>query len=253
MSSRHDWWKTFFQGLMIDFWRAAMSPEATRAEADFLERALAPPPGGEMLDVPCGNGRLSLELARRGFRMTGVDLSTEFLDAARSGSAARGLEIAWRRSDMRELPWQARFDGAFCAGSSFGYLGDEGDSAYLTAVNRALRPGARFVIDAVKAAEIVLPPPEEPRRMQLGDISFSGENRYDAAARWMDSRYTVCRGDRCEVAAAAFRVYTHAEVVAMLAAAGFEECESLGSLAGEPFAAGGSRLILVATKTRSRP
>ena len=251
MSSRHDWWKTFFQGLMVDFWRAAMSPEATRAEADFLRRTLAPPAGGELLDVPCGDGRLSLELARRGFHMTGVDLSAEFLDAARAGSAAEGLTVAWRRSDMRELPWQARFDGAFCGGSSFGYLGDEGDAEYLAAVNRALRPGARFVIDAVKAAEVVLPPPAEPRRMQVGDISFSAENRYDAAARWMDSRYTAARGDRSEVRTAAFRVYSHAEVVGMLAATGFEKCESLGSLAGEPFATGASRLILVATKTRS--
>ncbi len=251
MSSRNDWWKNFFEGLIVDFWRAAMPPEATRAEADFLERFLAAPAGGRLLDVPCGDGRLALELARRGFRMTGVDLSAEFLAAARESSRAEGLPIEWRHSDMRDLPWEERFDGAFCGGSSFGYLGDQGDSDSIAAVGRALKPGARFVIDAVKAAEIVLPPPAEPRTMEVGDISFAGENRYDAAAGWMDNTYTVSRGDRREVRTAAFRVYTRDEVVAMLAARGFGKCESLGALSGEPFGQGSSRLILVATKTAS--
>ncbi len=249
MTSRHDWWKNFFEGLIVDFWRAAMPPEATRAEADFLERFLAPPPGGRLLDVPCGDGRLALELARRGLRMTGVDLSAQFLAAARDSARAEGLAIEWRHSDMRDLPWEERFDGAFCGGSSFGYLGDEGDGDYIAAVGRALKPGARFVIDAVKAAEIVLPPPAEPRTMQVGDIFFTGENRYDAAAGWMDNRYTVSRGARREVRAAAFRVYARGEVVDMLAAGGFATCQSLGTLSGEPFGQGSSRLILVATRT----
>jgi len=251
MTSRNDWWKTFFDGLIVDFWRAAMPLEVTRAEADFYERVLAPPPGGRILDVPCGDGRLGLELARRGFQVTGVDLSREFLAAARDSAASEGLDIEWRESDMRELPWQERFDGAFCGGSSFGYLGDRADAEFLAAVARSLKPGAKFVIDAVKAAEIVLPPPRQPRRMEVGDISFTAENTYDAQTGWMDNLYTVERGGRRETRPAAFRVYTHAEVVAMLVAQGFERCESLGSLAGEPFAAGSSRLILVATRSGS--
>ena len=149
MFSRNDWWKDFFSGAVVDFWRRVVPPETTRTEADFLERMLAPPARAQLLDVPCGDGRLSLELARRGYRMTGVDISSDFLEFAREDSRREGLEIEWRLSEMRDLPWEALFDGAFCAGSSFGFLGDHGDAEFLAAVARSLKPGAGFVIDAV--------------------------------------------------------------------------------------------------------
>jgi cyclopropane fatty-acyl-phospholipid synthase-like methyltransferase len=68
MFMAHNWFETFFEGIVLDFWRAAMSPEQTRAEADFLEQQLALTPGATVLDIPCGTGRHSLELARRGYR-----------------------------------------------------------------------------------------------------------------------------------------------------------------------------------------
>jgi ubiquinone/menaquinone biosynthesis C-methylase UbiE len=248
MFSRDDWWKDFFSGSIVDFWRRVMPPEATRSEADFLARALQVQPGARLLDVPCGDGRLSLELARRGHRMTGVDISPDFLAAAREGSQREGLEIEWRLSEMRELPWESRFDGAFCAGSSFGFLGDEGDAAFLDSVARTLKPGARFVIDAVKAAEVVLAQFRPSHEMEVGDIHFTAQNSYDPTCGWMDSRYTIPRGGASETREAAHRIYTYREVVRMLAAARFEDVRGLGSLEGELFRLGSARLILIATK-----
>src|SRR5512132_332799 len=121
-----DWWKDFFGGLMVDFWRAAMTPEMTRAEADFLWTSLRLAPGMRVLDVPCGDGRLALELSARGCRVTGVDVSSDFLTAARDAARERGLDVLWRQSDMRDLPWTEQFEAAYCAGSSFGFFDDEG-------------------------------------------------------------------------------------------------------------------------------
>jgi SAM-dependent methyltransferase len=250
MTSRTDWWQSFFTGLVVDFWRAAMTPEATRAEADFFEKHLRVQPGARLLDVPCGDGRLSLELARRGYRMTGVDLSEEFLATARESAQREALSITWRHSDMRDLPWTGEFDGAFCGGSSFGFLGDEGDTAFVAAVCRAIAHGARFAIDAIKAAEVILPAFRERNEMQLKDIHFVGENRYDPETGWIDNRYTVTRHDRSETRVAAHRVYTYRDIARMLEEAGFGECEGLGSLDGEPFRLGSSRLILIASKRR---
>ena len=151
-----DWWRDFFGGLVVDFWKAAMPPEVTRAEAEFLVRTLRLAPGSRVLDVPCGAGRLAIELAARGCRMTGVDISPEFLETARSTARERGLEIEWRQSDMRDLPWESAFDAAFCGGSSFGFFDDEGNAAFLAAASRTLRPGGRFFAD-FKAAESILP------------------------------------------------------------------------------------------------
>jgi 2-polyprenyl-3-methyl-5-hydroxy-6-metoxy-1,4-benzoquinol methylase len=137
-----NWWKDFFQGIALDFWRAAVTDEQTRAEADFLERQLWVSSPAKVLDVPCGSGRLSLELAARGFDLTGVDIAAEFIDEAKTSAAARGLQIEWHNRDMRELTWEEEFDAAFCFGNSFGYLDDEGNADFLKAVARTLKPGA---------------------------------------------------------------------------------------------------------------
>ena len=124
MNVQSNWWEQFFEGVAVDLWLQAVSPEQTEREADALARMLAVPAGGEILDVPCGAGRLSLALANRGYRMTGVDWSAEFLDHARARDA--GNRVTWERRDMRDLPWPARFDGAFCVGNSFGYWTTKG-------------------------------------------------------------------------------------------------------------------------------
>lgn len=250
MKADTNWYENFFNGLIVDFWRAAMPPETTRAEADFFEKHLAIGPGARLLDVPCGDGRLAIELARRGYRLTGVDISGEFLAAAREAARREGLKIEWRRSDMRDLPWAGEFDGAFCGGSSFGFLGDEGDQEFLAAAARTLKPDARIVLDGLKAAEVLLPQFRERHEMALGDILFVAENRYDCETGSTENRYTVTRGDRNEVRLARHRIYTCREIVTMLERAGFELIELLGSLSGEPFRLGSSRLIVLAARRR---
>ena len=68
------WWEHFFEGLPVKLWLEALSQEHTESEADAIARWLNVPPGADLLDVPCGGGRLSLALAERGYRLTGVDL-----------------------------------------------------------------------------------------------------------------------------------------------------------------------------------
>jgi ubiquinone/menaquinone biosynthesis C-methylase UbiE len=242
-----DWWEDFFSGLIVDFWRAAMTPEMTRAEADFLWTSLRLAPGMRVLDVPCGDGRLALELAARGCLVTGVDVSSDFLTAARDAARERGLDVLWRQSDMRDLPWTGQFEAAYCAGSSFGFFDDEGNAAFLEAVSRTLTPGGRFFGD-FKAAESVLPAFRESYEMPVGDVVFAAKNRYDPAEGTMESTYTVTRGDEREEKRALHRIYTTLEILKMLSNAGFGDFEICGSVEGEPFRLGSPRLFVVARK-----
>src|SRR5262249_31607601 len=152
--------------------------QPTAAEADFLERQLKMPRGGRILDVPCGMGRHSVEMAKRGYRVTGVDLSRECIEDARKSGAAARVDVAWRQADMRDLPWHAEFDGAFCFGNSFGYLEPAATRDFLRAASAALKPGARFALDYGLAAECILPRLREREWCQVGDILFLEENRY---------------------------------------------------------------------------
>ena len=125
------WYDDFFTELPNTFWRAAVPPEATDAEIDFLVRTVGLQPGDSVLDVCCGSGRHALELARRGYRVTGIDVSAEAIAYARQTAADEGLAVDLRVGDMRALPTDVQADLAICMGNAFGYLEHEGTQAFL--------------------------------------------------------------------------------------------------------------------------
>ena len=174
-----NWWENFFEGVAVDLWLHGVPAEYTEREVETLVRTLGVPTGAEILDVPCGAGRLALPLAECGYKVTGVDWSAEFLDHARSRDTER--QVSWEQRDMRDLPWRERFDGAFCAGNSFGYLDDEGNVAVLRAVAAALKPGARFVLETPMLLENLLRNLHDRAWWKVGGIYFLVQNTYDPA------------------------------------------------------------------------
>ena len=194
-----NWYEEFFHGLALDLWRKAVTEEQTEAEADFIAGILDLPNGARILDVPCGNGRHSIELAKRGCRMTGVDLCDEFIAEARQAAALNEVNIDWIRTDMRNVHTLADFDGAFCFGNSFGYMVHEETLNFLEAVNRCLRPGARFILETGLAAESLLPAFPGKRWYRLGDVFQLSEAEYPDKARTADFRDKLC--DRIQLRA----------------------------------------------------
>jgi cyclopropane fatty-acyl-phospholipid synthase-like methyltransferase len=242
-----DWYRTFFEGIVVDVWRAATPAEATVAEADFLERELALEPGARVLDAPCGHGRHSVELAARGYRVVGVDLSAEMLAVARREAAERGVTVDWRQADMRELPRDGSFDAAFCFGNSFGYLGPAGNREYLQAVAASLRTGGRFVMHTGMVAEAVLPRLEERSWSPLGDLMFLEENHYDATESCLETVYTFVRGGESVTRSARHWVYTVRELRELLASCGLTTTALYSSTDGKPYELD-SPLLLVAER-----
>ncbi|HKZ77675.1 MAG TPA: class I SAM-dependent methyltransferase [Pyrinomonadaceae bacterium] len=244
-----NWWQNFFHGVALDFWRAAVPEEHTRAEAGFIKKHLQVVPGGKILDVPCGNGRLSLALAARGFQLTGVDIATEFIEEARAKSAERGLPIEWHNREMRDLPWTDEFEGAFCFGNSFGYLDDEGNADFLGAVCRALKSRARFIIDYGAVAEALLPILEEERSFEIGGIALSAKSQYDYEQARLITDYTFSRDGLADTRPSSQRVYSYRELAILLAETGFTPEAAYGSALEEPFKLRAQRLLLVSRKT----
>jgi len=243
-----NWYENFFYGVALDLWRKAVTVEQTRAEADFLVKTLHPDSGARLLDVPCGNGRHSLELAARAYRMTGVDIADEFISEARDRAAAAGLNVEWLLGDMRLLPWQAEFDGAFCLGNSFGYLDNAGMKAFVAALSCTLKPGAHFVLETGMAAESILPSLQLRRWFRVNDILMVIDSQYHAAESRLDNEYTFVRGGKVEMRSSSHWVYTVAEIRRLLDHVGLATQALYGSLDGQPFQLGSARLILVAQK-----
>lgn len=240
------WFETFFCDVAVEFWKRVVPPAVTLTEADFLERALALPPGASVLDVPCGDGRHSAILAKRGYRITGVDLSDDALEMARALSAENA---EFRKGDMRALTVEpASFNGAFCVGNSFVYLDHREAAAFLASLAKSLRPGARLVLDFGCAAESLLPALQKTRWHRAGDIVMLSSNRYVAAESRLDIEYTFLQNGRIETRAASSHVFTAAEYRRLLERAGFEAVAMNGGIAGEPFELGSPRLVLTAQR-----
>src|SRR2546423_8637521 len=197
-----NWFETFFHGVTLDLWRKAIPQTQTIAEAEFLLDHLNCESGAHVLDVPCGNGRLTFELARRGLRVTGVDISEEFVEEARSIAAgsvnppatavgtdktAGGTDFIL--GDMRNLSGTNIYDGAYCFGNSFAFLEYAEMEKLLQAIARVVKPGARFIIETGMAAESVLRDFEEQSCHELGDLSVTIKERYIAAESCIDSEY----------------------------------------------------------------
>ncbi len=243
-----EWWRTFFSGAAVDFWLQATSEEQTQTEADFIQKMLQVSPPAHLLDVPCGGGRHSLVLAAQGYHLTGVDISPAFLDAARSKATAQRVNVQWEQRDMRDLPWPREFDGAFSFGNSFGYYEDDGNADSLKAVGRALKPGARFLLDASYITEIILPSLQEHSRYEMGEILTLAERHYDHANSRLFVEYTWIRGGQREKRSMSARLHSYREVCQLLKAADFADLQGFGSLAQEPFRLGSKRLLMIATK-----
>ncbi|HEV3167540.1 MAG TPA: methyltransferase domain-containing protein [Isosphaeraceae bacterium] len=252
MNAPPDWYRTFFTGAFVDFWLRVPTAEQNRQEADFIEQALQVSAPGKLLDVPCGGGRHCLELAARGYEMTGVDISPEFLKAGRAQTPDALKSIAWEERDMRDLPWPQAFDGAYCLGNSFSYLeDDQAHVDFLSAVARSLKPGARFVLDTSYVLEVLLPTLQERAWYEMGDILFLGYRRYDPLTSQLHVEYTIVRDGTVEKRAMIARIYSVQEILRLFQRAGFADVQAYGSLTRDPFKLGSHRLLAVATKGAS--
>ena len=247
------WWEDFFSGSALDFVRDSRDEEQTQEEADFLQQALGLPQGAKILDVPCGAGRLSLEMASRGYRLTGVDISLPLLEAARGEAETQRLDIDWEHRDMRDLPGSVNgpgeFDGALCFWSSFGYFDQQGNADFLSAVSAALKPGGRFILDT-PLVETRLPEMEaEPRVWwRVGDLYALEERRFDHVNSRVESEWTFVQNGQIEKKSLSLRLYTYRELCSLLDDAGFGNHQAFGALDLEPFSLGSTWLYLVSTK-----
>jgi len=243
-----EWYDGFHRGLAARFWRAAGATMADD-DADLAAELLALPPGGRVLDAPCGDGRLTIRLARRGYDAVGVDLAPEEVEHARAEAAAAGVRAAFVRGDLRSLPDVGTVDGVLSWGNAFGYVLPEESAASLAGFRRVLRPGGRLVLETHTVAESLLMRGfEEDTAWTFGGITMHAVQQYRAEESRLEADFRFEDADGIvEHSRAAHHVHTTGEVVRMLRAGGFADVELRGPDGRERYVAGDARLIVVAT------
>jgi len=245
-----NWYETFFDEHRLEISSRTHSSEKSAAEVDFLIGELGLEPGDPVLDLPCGHGRHSIELARRGMRVVGVDLNDAPLEMARDAAHDAGVQVDLRRVDMREIEFRSEFVAVLNLWTSFGYFESEAeDRLVLERAFRALRPGGAFVIETINLFGVLRR--FEPRAWhELGDGRLLLEERaFDPWRGRMHSSWTLVEptGDRIEMSFAS-RAYTLAELAGMLADTGFEVEQAWGDFGGSEFGVDSRRMIVLARR-----
>ncbi|HUQ60719.1 class I SAM-dependent methyltransferase, partial [Lentzea sp.] len=233
------WYTTFFTDLANGFWRGAVQPSQTSAEIDFVTGLGT---GPRVLDAPCGSGRHSIELARRGYAVTGLDISEEAISHARSLAPS----LDWRLGDVSSLgSFGFDADLALCMGNSFGYLSHAGSLRFLADM-AAVAPV--LVLDYGCAAESLLPSLPGEIRMSAGGVDMVAVNSYDVTSGRLVIDFTFTDGERVQRSTCVQHVYTAGELTRMLSEAGFGSVALYGDTDGGSFEVGSHRLLAVARR-----
>lgn len=245
------WYDGYFEEEWLDCIALRIPPERTEKEAQFIFDALALDPGARVLDLACGHGRISVELARRGLRVTGLDLSPRSLELARDHAANAGLEIEFVQSDMRELRFEEEFDAVINVFTAFGYFEDEAENQrVLERVERALKPGGAFLIDTING--VALWARYRPNMWEEVDGTgtlFLQEHSYDLATGRNAARWLFVHPDRTRTEIShSVRIYAPHELLRMLEAAGLVVEETWGDFEGAELTRETWRLIVRARK-----
>lgn len=222
--------------------RTASAPEEV-ANLVSLVRTHLP---ASVLDLGCGIGRHAIELARRGFEVTGVDRTRDFLAEARRSASSQALDVEFVEADMRRFRRPDTFDLVVNLLTSFGYFEDPADDARVVRnVHESLREGGAAVFDMM--GKEVLASIFEPRewRERDGDL-WLYERRVTNAWSWLENRWVLIRDGHREEFALGHRLYAATEFTDLLESCGFTETKVYGDLEGEAYDHEASRMVVVA-------
>jgi SAM-dependent methyltransferase len=246
---KRPWWEDIFGE---DFSRAVprLTDKQVAREVDFIEESLGVAKGGVVLDLGCGAGYQAVELASRGYGVVGYDLSVYQLALAADVAQERDQKINFLQGDMREMAFEAMFDGIYCWNTSFGYFEEEKNLAVAERVFRALKPGGMFLIDVANRDFAASYSPSQ--------LWYEGDSCVcmdDMSVDFISSRLRVKRSvifddGRSRECTYSIRLYSLHELGKLLHDVGFRVTEASGrvSTPGVFFGELSPRLIVLAQK-----
>jgi SAM-dependent methyltransferase len=197
-------------------------------------------------------GRHSLEFARRGYSVTGVDRTIAYLQTAREASAAENLVVEWIQADAREFLRAGTFDLAINLYTSFGYFEDPAEDRQVAEnLFHSLKPGGSLVMDLMgkeRLARIFVPRKWD----QLPDGSlFLQERRISDDWTWIESRWILVQDGQQREFTLGHRLYDGAGLRILLLDSGFESVALYGDMDGVPYDHDARRLVAVARKSEA--
>ncbi len=271
MNNTVKWFEEFFLGFWGAFQDSFTPEDRTQLEADFIERFLIAPmlqlPRNasladisgvpqlsrnslKIMDVPCGRGRISIELAKRGYQVIGVDFAEEAIKTANAKKQEEQVEVEFHQFDMREIHWESEFDVVVCLFGSFGYFSDEDNEKFVKAVSKSLKPDGWFLMDSIEYGQLARM--FEPKSFaETEDFYVLEKREMDFQTSRIECEWTTIdkKNGRFSTNKSSIRIYTIAELIKLFESAGFCNFEFFSNFEGSPFTIDSKRMYFLAQKT----
>ncbi|MFX0023882.1 MAG: methyltransferase domain-containing protein [Candidatus Hermodarchaeota archaeon] len=175
---KKDWWKRIFNAYYLKTDGDVVTDQKiTESEVNYFTKVINLQPEHYILDLCCGQGRHSIELANRGFKnIYGLDRSRYLIQKAKSDAKKKNIPCKFREGDARKLPYNTdTFDSVMILGNSFGYFETiNSDLQVLKEVFRVLKPWGLILLD-------------------LTDGDYIKKNFLPRSWEWIDENLFVCR------------------------------------------------------------
>ncbi|MHA1906442.1 MAG: class I SAM-dependent methyltransferase [Candidatus Thorarchaeota archaeon] len=225
--------------------------------ADFCIEALSLKEGNEILDIACGAGDHSVLFAKKGFKVSGFDISGSLIQSAEEHAEDKGVSVEFFRGDMREINFVQRFHGAVILSHSFGFFNHDENMLVLKGAYNALCEGGKLLLDLMNPYNI---PRFQKTWTALKDGFLLSEPHFlDAPSGVLKGRpatYIDVENNRMvlmnqdALSNNDIRMYTALEINELLTEVGFNKIELFGEnqLPRRPYASGSQRMVVVATK-----
>jgi SAM-dependent methyltransferase len=236
----------------IHFYAETLGDERSGADAELIVRLLSLRPGMRVLDVPCGEGRITGRLGQHGCDVVGLDSSRLLLARA----SDRWPDLRFELGDMRRLLYDGEFDALVNWFTSFGYFDRETNDLVLAGFARALRPGGRLLLDIHNPGHLA-----ELMRLSGGRAGVVSERdgdlmvdrvSYDASDGYSLTERFIVRGGQVRKLEFRLEQVPAPQLVERLQRAGFGAVRVLGR-GGGPFVPDGPRLIALAERRETGP
>ncbi|MCB0205014.1 MAG: class I SAM-dependent methyltransferase [Anaerolineae bacterium] len=222
--------------------------ELAKEQVQQVEKLLQLPGGARILDLCCGVGRHSIELADLGYAVTGVDRTQRYIEQARQTALARGLGPVFLVGDMRDYRSPDGYDAVLNMFGSFGYFADEADDRKVVAnMYEALRPGGQVLIETM-GKEILARQFQERNWHEVDDLLILSEQKITQNWGRVETRWIAIRGTERIEHHVSIHSYSAVELSSLLADVGFREIRVFGSLDGIEYNQDAQRLVVVARK-----
>lgn len=221
---------------------------AAAEEVDQIIKLSGIRKGAKILDLCCGIGRHSLELARRGYNVVGVDLTEEYLAKARRKAKAEGLNVQFVRDDMRRFCLLDSFNAAINMYTAFGYFENPAeDRRVLANVYRSLRKGGTLIIDVI-GKEVLARIFCQREWYEEKGRTYLLVHKICRDWSWVDNKWILLENGKRQEITFGHRIYSAAELTGLLKDCGFKSVEIYGDLAGSDYDHNAKRLVAVAKK-----